>query len=473
MSVISDFSIADFRKRARTVAKKIRGYKDPDWMLVAIIAALIVLGLMTTYTTTVFTAGTRDDIPANAFINQVRAAGIGLGIMMLLGLTDYGLLRYAAVPLAILAVMALGVVMVTGTFVAGARRAFNNGSLTPSEMVKLVMIIYAATWLASRRGQVSSIVFGLLPYSMIVGLVAGLVYLQPDFSTALVIVLTTGVMFLLAGASWKQVILGVIVAAAVFYAVVALRGGHTADRWSAFVAGLGNYDKMHSHLQRAMEAFGNGGLFGRGLGFGEVKFKLPAVDTDSVIPALAEELGWLGVVGILVMFGLLAWRCMRLIRATPTRFGQLLVIGVMFWFVMQMAINLLGNLHLLPLPGVPVPFLSRGGSSLVAVLSACGILISVSRGSVMDFENERADSDNETNVSTTTNRATRLGVWRRNSRSRASRSERAQVFDASPKFSAGQPNIIGRDVRRSLRQREVSFANEQRTGVARVVRGKR
>lgn len=453
--------------QARNRAKELRR-SAPNWTLVILVLLLTAIGLVTTYTTTFFAEayGRMGDIPINAMRNQMLAVGIGLVLFCVLSYVDYGHLADGKKVLALagVTIVLLVAVYFTGKDVYGARRQltlFAGISVQPGEILKLVIILYAATWLSTRRSQVHSVLLGLVPYTVITSFAAFFVMIQPDFSTFIVIIVIAATMFFVAGARWYQIALAVAVGSMVIYGLIMIGGSHIMDRITSFWEGSQSFDKMNDHIKMAYYAFFNAGIFGKGLGFSHQKITMPAVDTDSVLPILTEELGWFGLFVILYLFMRLALNGFRTAQHSNSIFGSYLAMGITCWIVIQMTLNFAGMLHLIPLPGIPVPFLGRSGSSTVVLLAACGILVSVSRGTKIKLEkNDKLSPQGEKK----NNRASDL-ISRWNSRPRASRAQR--VARASTAVHASEKPLIGRSVRSS---RAVARYNNQESGLASLVR---
>ncbi len=435
-----------------------------DWVFVMVMLALMALGLIMTYSTTYYWSYVTEGSPLVIFGRQALFAAVGLVLFAALSRFDYGHFRRWSVVLMGLCLVMLLLVALIGADKFNARRSFIAGSVQPSEAAKIVILIYAASWLASRRDQVRSIANGLAPFGVIIGIGAGLIVIQPDLSTTLVIVLAAGAMFFVAGASLSQVALVGAVAAVVLLGLVRMFP-HSADRLDSFLISLGDPNSQaHYHIQQALIAFGEGGLLGRGIGAGYQKFGLlPTPHTDSVFAVLAEEMGWLGVVVTLSLFVLLAWRATRIAWRADTAFGAFLGIGIITWIVGQTMINLLAMTALFPLPGVPVPFLSLGGSSLVSVMAGCGILVSISRGTRLPAgageDSHLAGAKGAESYSATTHfrrrdsRTRVAGAYRFEKSARDGGAERiARVFSDDPEGQAGA-SIVGWDTRRNTNNR--------------------
>ena len=423
-----------------------------DWVFVMVMLALVALGLIMTYSTTYYWSYVDEGSPLSIFGRQALFAAIGLGLFVVLSRFDYGHFRRWSVFIMAACLVMLLLVAFIGADKFAARRTFLGGSIQPSEATKIAILIYAASWLASRRDQVQSISNGLIPFGVIIGVGTGLIVIQPDLSTTAVIVLASAAMFFVAGANLPQIVLVVVVAAVAFSGLVKVFP-HATERLDGFIGALNDPGSQASyHIQQALIAFGNGGLLGRGIGASYQKFGLlPTPHTDSVFAVLAEEMGWIGIIVTLGLFVLLAYRAARIARHADTAFGAFLTIGIIAWIIGQTMMNLLAMTALLPLPGVPVPFLSLGGSSLVSVMAACGVLVSISRGTKLPVgaaeESESGGADSPGSYSATTH------FRRRNSRTRptgAYRSEKSADAGATGGDDTAADVgslIVGRDAR--------------------------
>jgi cell division protein FtsW len=319
---------------------------------------------------------------------------------------NYSAWRRFSMGLIVLAMAALGLVLVVG---GGVARWLLDGSIQPSEPAKLAVIVYLSHWLSSKRDDLHDVWLGLVPYALVVGAVTGLIMLQPNFSTAMLIAAIAALMFYVAGADVQQMALGVGVAAlaAVF---LIMNAPYRLQRVRAFLDPAS--DPYDSGLQflRGVSAIVRGGLAGQGLGAGRQKHFIPLAHNDSIFPVLTEELGLLGGVFVLALFAVLAWRGLMTARAAPDAFGCLLAAGLTIWLVGQAIMNVGAVTGLLPFTGQPMPFVSYGGSSLMACMTAVGMLMSVAREADPRLARRYATTD--------------IG-WR-NSRARLSRARRAR-----------------------------------------------
>ena len=284
----------------------------------------------------------------------------------------------------------------------GAQRAFINGSLQPGELAQLVTIIYMAAWLSAKQNKIRRLSYGLIPFSILIGTVTGLIVLQPDLSTAILILGTTVVMFFLAGADLLQMaIAGVLGGVAGSVLIQQIANTYAGPRLSSYLDSVNNLTAASYHVQQAIVAFVRGGLTGVGLGEGSQKFGfLPAPHTDSIFAIIAEELGLVGCVLVTTLFIILAIRGFRIARQAPDSFGALLAGGITFWIVLEALLNIAVMTALVPFSGVPLPFISFGGSALVTSLAGVGILLNISRSARREVGREaqpdrRAHADHD------------------------------------------------------------------------------
>jgi len=364
-------------KQARTRAYPSR----PDYWLLAVAFGLVVMGLIALYSAAM---ALDPDDPSRLLLRQLAWAGIGVVALFIVARTDYHRWQLYTLPLLVLALAGLAIVLVMGTEVFGSRRWFFRGSIQPSEFTKIALVIYIAFWLSTKGDEVRNATYGLIPFSALVGFVAALIVLQPDFSTAALIALTAVVMFFVAGADLKQMLLTVLVGLGTAGLLV-FSSDYRLARVLTFRDSLRDPLNAGYHVRQAIIALGSGGLAGRGLGNGVLKFgHLPAIHTDSIFAVIGEELGFLGCALVLVLFGLLAWRGFRTALRAEDSFGTFLAAGLICLITAQAALNIAVATATVPFAGVPLPFISFGGSSLVVSLTSVGILFNISGHRVED-----------------------------------------------------------------------------------------
>ena len=286
-----------------------------------------------------------------------------------------------------IAIMAGSVLMLLVLVIVGTGRQLWGSSISPVEMAKLAVVIYISHWLASKGELLRKLPYGLLPFTVMVGLVAGLVVAQPDLSEALLIVLMSVAMFFLAGADVIQFIIGILGGGAAFAFVIS-RLPPAMERLQPFL--LDWRDPLHSTNNQLVEgliAIGSGGLFGLGPGNGRMKYMwLPAGHTDSIFAIIGEELGLVGCIGVLLLYAIVAYRGFRIADRAPDAFGRLLSLGITCWITFQATINIAVVTGTIPFTGIALPLISVGGSSLVTCLVGLGIMLSVSRAANAEAE---------------------------------------------------------------------------------------
>jgi cell division protein FtsW len=349
--------------------------------LLGAVAALTLLGLMLVYSGSYDLAYiTQDGNAAYYLLRQMLFLAIGVVLMLVLARSDYMSWRRWSVLLMVGAMVLLGIVLLFGSERYGAQRTLLQGSVQPSEIIKLITVLYIADWLASKGDRLHDWGYGLIPFAVIIGSITGMILLQPDFGTAITIVVTAGAMLFMAGIDGKQMLLSLLVAVAAII-IMMLIFPHTRERLDQYVQGMQDPTKASEQMQQVWLAMRMGGLFGVGLGNGLIKVGyLPLAHTDSVFAVAAIELGLVGVAAIIALYCVIGWRGYRVALNTGSGYGQLLVFGATTLIVMQAVINIAVMTGVMPLTGIPLPLLSYGGSSLVAMLASVGVIQSVYRG---------------------------------------------------------------------------------------------
>ncbi len=360
-----------------------------DYWLLLGTAALLVFGFLMVYSTT-FDLGLRfKDNPVYYMTRQVGAMALGVMIIVVLMQFDYHILRYLSLPLIVVTIVLLVFLLFFGQVDYGAARALSQGSYQPSELAKLATILYIAHWLHSKGDRIKQINYGLVPFSIITGGMFALIVLQPALSTAILVGLISFTLFYVAGADLKQVlVVGLVAAVVVAFLMVALP--HAAQRVSDYRAALADPFQAGYQVRQALGALANGGIFGVGLGEGVQKFgALPLAHTDGVFAIVGEELGLFGALVVIGLLAFLAWRGFRVATRARDSYGFLLAVGVTAWIAYQALINLAVITAVIPFTGMPLPFLSYGGSSMLITLVGVGILLNVSRDAAVGVRQPR------------------------------------------------------------------------------------
>ena len=352
-----------------------------DVPLILTVVALLVFGLVMLYSASFDFSFNEYGSSSYMFIRQVKWMALGLVVAFIVSLFDYHHWRRMVVFAMLGTIGLLVTVLFINEIRLGASRTLLNGSYQPSELAKLVAVIYLSVWLYAKRQFLHDISFGLIPLGVILGIIGGLIYLQPDLSAAGTVLILGGLLFFLAGADIKQIVFLLILAVVMGWIIVQF-SATGQDRVNSFIAGLQDPTHASYHVQRSFEAIIKGSVFGVGLGQADTKLTgLPFAPTDSIFAVVAEELGLFGSVLLMGLYAALIWRGLVIARRAPDMLGTLLAAGVTFWIGIEALINMAVMVGLMPFAGNALPFISAGGSNLVSILCAIGIMLNISRQS--------------------------------------------------------------------------------------------
>lgn len=326
-----------------------------------------------------------------AFFLKRQSFGVlvGLAALALFQRVPYAFWKRVAIPLFFGAIGLLILVLIpgVGTTAYGAARWIQLGPIPPfqpSEVMKLALIVYLAAWFAGRdAGRKTDFFEGLVPFLLIMGAIAFLIMKQPDTGTLGILFIIAMSMFFAAGGRLSHI--GFMIGSGFAgLAVLILLAPYRMKRLLVFLDPGHDPGGAGYQVRQALIALGSGGLFGVGLGHSRQKFMyLPEPMTDSIFAVLGEELGFVGCLIVISLFVFVAYRGFRVARQAPDEFGRLLATGIVSWIIFQAFINIAAISGLMPLTGIPLPFISYGGTSLAAVLGAVGILLNVSKGTTM------------------------------------------------------------------------------------------
>jgi cell division protein FtsW len=381
-------TLVNKRMSLSSVKKRARGVDIP---LMLTVVALVVFGLIMLYSASFDFSFNQFGSPTYMFTRQVKWLGVGLLLAFGLSNFDYHHWRRVIVFAMLGTIGLLITVLFINEIRLGASRSLYEGSYQPSEIAKLISVIYLAVWLYAKRDFLHDLSLGLIPLGVILGIIGGLIYLQPDLSAAGTVLVLGGLLFFLAGADIKQIVFLLILA--IFMGWVIVQFSVTGqDRVASFLAGLQDPTHASYHVQRSFEAVIKGGFFGVGLGQADTKLTgLPFAPTDSIFAVVAEELGLFGSMLLMCLYAILVWRGLVIARRAPDMLGTLLASGVTFWIGMEALINMAVMVGLMPFAGNALPFISAGGSNLVSTLSAIGIMLNISRQSGETVKMEEND----------------------------------------------------------------------------------
>ncbi len=349
-----------------------------DYLLLIIVVALVGVGLIAVWSVTFPPKVGQLANPQSDFVKQAAYAFVGLLVLLIMTRIDYRVWGNLAIPLMLVALAAL-IALMFATPINGARRWLLDGSIQPSEYAKFAIVVYMAKWLSSKGEKLRNVTYGLLPFAIIVGTVAGLIVLQPNLSTAIIIGMCAFAMFFIAGADAVQFALLLIIGGITTILMI-FNMPHAMERLTGFLQDPFTPGKVDYQIAETLIALGSGGILGRGLGAGYLKFGyVPAPHTDAIFALLGEETGLAGTWLILGLYLLIVYRGFRIAARARDPFGQVLAAGLTFWLIFQAFINIAVVTRTIPFTGVPLPFISYGGSSLIAALAAVGVLLNISR----------------------------------------------------------------------------------------------
>ncbi len=348
---------------------------------------LVVFGLVMLSSAGVVDGQKKFGSPYYYVIHQLLYGALpGAALFLLLSRVNYKFWRKVALPLLIVVTGLLVLVFVPGIGYSfkGAQRwvGFKFLSFQPSEFLKLTLIIYLAAWFSRYEGRINVGLHSIAPFFLVFGFAGLLLLLQPDMGTLVLITLIALSMYFFAGAKLSHFAVLILVLA-ILLGTFSVLEPYRFDRLKTFFNPAADKQGAAYHINQALLGIGSGGIFG--LGFGQSQQKefnyLPEPVGDSIFAIIVEELGFVGAIALLALFLMLALVLINIARNVHNQFGKLLVLGIMAWITGQAIVNISAISGLIPLTGIPLPFISFGSSSLVTMLAGLGIVASVSRHS--------------------------------------------------------------------------------------------
>lgn len=350
---------------------------QPDYFFLAILFALVVFGLAMLSSAS-STLGQTQFNNSYFYLKHQLMYGLLPGIVgFLVGyFMSYERWKKMAFPLLIIGIACLALVFTHfGLVINGTNRWLRFGPLEfqPAEIVKLIYILYVAAWLSNAKlKREHDVRNGLIPFLIVSGVIAGLLILQPATSTV-AIILGSGLVVYFASGAPKRYLVGIILLAVFIIAAVVYVTPYRRARILGFLDQSADVQGKNYQVNQAMIAIGSGGLWGVGYGRSVTKSSLPAVIDDSIFAVIGEELGFVGTATLIVLFGLFSLRLFWDARRTGDRFGRLLLVGIGTVVAFQAFVNIASTTGAIPLTGVPLPFVSYGGTALAAFLTMSGI----------------------------------------------------------------------------------------------------
>ncbi len=357
-----------------------RGVRRSIFLIVSI---LVAIGIVMIYSASAIYADSAMGDSLYFLKRHLAYLAIGIVMMLCAMAVDINKFKEIAKPLMLVTIFLLAVVLIPhiGRETAGARRWFRFGPVNfqPSELAKVAIILYMAD-LVSRRGiAMKNIFYGYLPALIILGAVVGLVLLEPDLGTAITITSIAFIMLFVGGTRGLYIWASALASMPVLY-ILLFRVPYRRKRIMAFLNPWADSRGTGFQIIQSFVALGSGGLFGVGLGQSRQKlFYLPASHTDFIFSIIGEELGFVGTASIAILFGLFVWQGMKVAFKATGAFERLLTLGVISMIALEAIINIGVTAGALPTKGLPLPFISYGGSGLIFHMMAIGILLNVAK----------------------------------------------------------------------------------------------
>jgi len=368
-----------------------RGH-SPDYALALSTIALVVFGLIMVSSASVVFSFETTGSNNYYFFRQVAFALVGIGAWFLIQRYDYHRLKKWAPYILGVGIALLVAVLIPhiGLHVGGARRWIGIGPITlqASELAKLAVIIFLAYFFERNSRHIQDFRRAVVPFALLMVVLGVLIMAEPDLGTLGVIAAIALGMYWIAGAAFRHLAFLTSLALGAGWLLIKM-APYRLNRILAFLDPARDPLGIGYHVTQALVAVGSGGLLGLGFGHSRQKFNyLPQASSDSIFAVIAEELGFLRVIIILIVFAFLVWRGLRVARTAPDTFGRLLASGIVIWISVQTFVNIGSIIGLLPLTGVPLPLISLGGSSLVITLIALGILLNISKQTAEESNEE-------------------------------------------------------------------------------------
>jgi cell division protein FtsW len=354
-----------------------------DRLLFLTTLALVAASIVMVYSASNVLALQKYGKPNLFLVKQVMFSVLGLAAMFIAMAVDYRIYRDSRLIWTLVGctLLALVAVLLVGPRINGTRRWFGFGSIgiQPSEIAKVTLIFFTAAVLERRMDRINELKYALAPIALVLAVTLGLILLQPDFGSAMAILAVVAAMIFSAGLSYGY-FAGIAVALVPLVGIVAVVAPYRMRRLMAFWDPWEYQRGDGFQVVQSLIAVGTGGVTGRGLGYSVQKlFYLPYPHTDFIYAVVAEELGLIGATLILACFCIITWRGLRIVSRAPDAFGSFLALGLTAMIAVQAFVNMSVVLGLLPTKGIPLPFVSAGGSSLIVSLAGMGVLLNISQ----------------------------------------------------------------------------------------------
>jgi cell division protein FtsW len=354
-----------------------------DWFILLAVSGLMLFSIAFVYSASASFAEVKFGASDRMFWNHALRVVIGLGVILFFAKFDYRRFKNMSQGILLAAIGCLLLVFFIGTSAKGASRWIHLGPINfqPSEFAKFALVLHLSSLLAQKQKYIRDFKQGLLPLLLWTGGVCGLIALQPNFSTAFAIALISAALMFVGNVNSRHFAImgGIGLAGAALFAVSAPYRMRRLMAYFGAAGGTNEATVINYQLNQALIAFGSGGITGVGPGQSQQRnWYLPEAYGDFIFSIVGEEYGYMGVFAVLVCFGIILWRGMLVARRAPDDFGYFLATGITFTLALYAFINAGVNSGILPTTGLPMPFISYGGTSVLFSAAAIGILLNIS-----------------------------------------------------------------------------------------------
>jgi len=368
--------IREFLSAWQHASKSKQERRRPDTGLVILILGISLFGILMVYDSSLVLSLRDFNTPYHFVTEQIQWLAIGYAVFILCSRIPYTIWKNAALPALVGTLILLVTVFIPGLGVKalGAHRWIRIGGfiLQPSELAKASLVLYLSAWFVRKeKGRFGS-------FALLLGMVIGLILLQPDMGTAMILTVTALGLYFISGAplSHFAIIIPVFVAAALLLAVMT---PYRFARLTTFMNPEKDPLGAGYQIRQSLLALGSGGLTGIGIGMSRQKYEyLPEANTDSIFAIVGEEFGFIGTVSVVIAYIFLVLRGLKIAATVTDPFGRLFASGITYWLGIQACMNIAASIALIPLTGIPLPLISSGGSNLIVMLAALGILVNIS-----------------------------------------------------------------------------------------------
>jgi cell division protein FtsW len=375
--------MSSLKRKINDLLSPVPNEHEPDKKIIYSVGILVVFGLVMLSSASSVVSYSKFGTSYYFFKSQIIGLAIALIAYWFFSRVDYHIWRRYALWFLVGSIVALLLVFIPGLSANyGKARSWINifgFSLQPSELVKISFLLYLSAWLEARRKNLDDLHQGIGPFFVVLGFIAFLMILQPDVGTLSIISTTSLVVYFVGGGKIRHLLFIFLMGAIALAALVSWKP-YQMDRFKCMYNPDMDPGGVCYQVKQSLIAVGSGGIFGRGLGQSRQKFMyLPEVSGDSIFAIIGEEIGFIFSLFFICLYLYFFYRGYLVAKASPDVFGRILALGIVSWITFQAIINIGGMIAFVPMTGVPLPFVSYGGTAILAAMSAVGILVNISK----------------------------------------------------------------------------------------------